>query len=63
MREERLELSQVSPLEPKSSASANSATLAYNNDPRLAYTFDLNVFIYCGIIPHFLKTSQRLTHN
>ncbi len=29
VREERLELSQVSPLEPKSSASTNSATLAY----------------------------------
>ena len=28
VREERLELSQVSPLEPKSSASTNSATLA-----------------------------------
>ncbi len=28
VREERLELSQVAPLEPKSSASTNSATLA-----------------------------------
>ncbi len=28
VREERLELSQVTPLEPKSSASTNSATLA-----------------------------------
>jgi hypothetical protein len=28
VREERLELSRVSPLDPKSSASANSATLA-----------------------------------
>ncbi len=31
VREERLELSQVTPLEPKSSASTNSATLAFKS--------------------------------
>ena len=34
VREERLELSRVSPLDPKSSASANSATLAQTKDRR-----------------------------
>jgi hypothetical protein len=33
VREERLELSQVTPLEPKSSASTNSATLAHRANP------------------------------
>ena len=37
VREERLELSRVAPLEPKSSASTNSATLA--RKPRILATF------------------------
>jgi hypothetical protein len=41
VREERLELSRVSPLDPKSSASANSATLAgipFRDQPCASFT-------------------------
>jgi hypothetical protein len=66
VRKERLELSRLTALEPKSSASTNSATLAFDLDLKLSKSIKRVLYLkfayFDKIKPYFDNIKSRLEH-